>query len=435
MNKTVTLISLGCDKNRVDGERILYKFMEAGYSVSPDSKDADVIVVNTCSFIEPARKESIDAILEQIGYKKEGKKLIVTGCLAERNEAELKAAIPEIDEIVCLKDNENIVNIIDNPSLLPTPCKLPPAASGRIQTTPLHYAYLKIADGCDNYCSYCAIPFIRGGYKSEPFEKLVKEAAELAENGVKELIIIAQDVTRYGVDLYGKYRLAELLAELAALPFKKIRLMYAYPELVTAELIELIASNPKIAKYIDLPLQHIDDGILKRMNRRSDSAEIRSLLEKLRREIPDIAIRSSFIVGFPGETEEEFDRLKAFIAEGGVDYAGFFAYSREEGTAAFDFKPQISAKVKKERLKILSELEVSVIYEKHKKYLGKTLEVVYEGIDYKKGLFYGRNEYNAPDIDTKVYFSADFPLDIGEYYSVEITETAMDLKGKVKEEH
>lgn len=430
--KKIGMISLGCDKNRVDSEKVLFSLQSAGYKLVSDADEADIIIINTCAFIDSAKKESIDTILEFADVKKKGgKKLVVIGCLAERYMGELAEQIPEVDLFVGIDSYRNIAEILDDKFgrvvKAPDPSY---CGKGRVLTTPAHYAYLKIADGCDNFCTYCAIPFIRGRYRSYPMGHLRDEAAELADQGVKELILVAQDTTRYGKDLYGEYKLTELVSELVKLPFAKIRLLYAYPELIDDALIDLICGEEKLAKYLDIPLQHIDDGVLKRMNRRSDSASIYALLDKIKTRNPDIAIRSSFIVGFPGETEAEYARLKEFISAKYIDYAGFFAYSKEENTAAARMGGQVGARIKKARVNELERIQSENIVRNHEKYLGKTLSVIYEDIDYGRSCFVGRTEYNAPGIDTKVYFESDFPLDIGEYYDVNITATGFHLSGK-----
>lgn len=430
--KKVGMISLGCDKNRVDSEKVLYAFVKNGWTVVGDAAEADVILINTCAFIDSAKQESIDTILEFSKYKEGApkKKLIVLGCLAERYGKELAEAMPEVDTFVGINGYDDIVKTVESEEKLYLPKDSACYEEGRIVTTPAHYAYLKIADGCDNFCTYCAIPYIRGRYRSYPKEKLLAEAEKLAKDGVKELIIVAQDTTRYGKDLYGYYALKDLLRELMKLDFCKIRLLYAYPELIDDELIHMLATEDKLAKYVDIPLQHIDDGVLKRMNRRSRETEIRDLLKKIRLANPEIAVRSSFIVGFPAETEEEFQKLKEFIAEGAIDYAGFFKYSKEEGTVAAKMKGQVSARAKKEREKELYTLQTANIIKGHQRYADKIVPVIYEGIDYKRQLFYGRTERNAPEIDTKVFFSADFTLEIGEIYNVKITSCGFDLEGE-----
>ena len=432
-NKKIGMVSLGCDKNRVDTENVLYALTQSGYQLTQDVTDADILIVNTCAFITTAVRESIDTILELAEQKKDRDvKLVVMGCFAERYAFEVKDELPEVDAFIGVNSYKNVVEIFDKledrPIVLDkTPCGY---LSGRVQTTPAHYAYLKIADGCDNFCTYCSIPYIRGRYRSYPMEDLINEAKELSDNGVKELILVAQDTTRYGKDLYGEYKLKDLLKELVKLDFFKIRILYAYPELVDDELIEMIATEEKIAKYIDIPLQHISDSILKAMHRRNTKQEAYMLLKKLKERCPDIAIRSTFIVGFPGETEEDYKQIEELIATGLIDYAGFFAYSKEKGTLAYKMKDQIPYRTKKAREKTLSKMQSAIIENRHQKYIGKIMPVIYEGIDYNKGKFYGRPEYNAPDIDTKIYFTSDFPLEIGEIYDVKITKGGFNPIGE-----
>ena len=436
--KKVGMVSLGCDKNRVDTENVLYALTERGYQLTQNVAEADILVVNTCAFITTAVRESIDTILELAEQKNNRDvKLVVMGCFAERYAMEVKDDLPEVDAFIGVNSYANVADIFDNLDngkqivLEKNPCGY---LRGRVQTTPSHYAYLKIADGCDNFCTYCAIPYIRGRYRSYPMEDLIEEAKGLADNGVKELIIVAQDTTRYGKDLYGKYMLIELLKELVKLDFYKIRILYAYPELVSDELIDFIANEPKIAKYLDIPLQHISNNVLKAMHRRNTKEEAYELLTKLKEKCPDIAIRSTFIVGFPGETEEDYNQVKELVGAGLIDYAGFFAYSKEKGTLAYKMKNQVPYKVKKAREKELSKMQSYNIEARHNEYVGKTFEVIYEGIDYNKGKFYGRPEYNAPDIDTKVYFTSDFPLEVGEIYNVKITKGGFNPQGETVNE-
>ena len=430
------MVSLGCDKNRVDTENVLFALTERGYQLTQNVNEADILVVNTCAFITTAVRESIDTILELAEQKQNRDvKLVVMGCFAERYAEEVKDELTEVDAFIGVNSYANVADIFDRLDERPiviekTPCKY---LKGRVQTTPAHYAYLKIADGCDNFCTYCSIPYIRGRYRSYPMEELIEEAKGLAENGVKELILVAQDTTRYGKDLYGDYRLKDLLKELVKIDFYKIRILYAYPELVDDELIDLIASEDKIAKYIDIPLQHISNKILKAMHRRNTKEEAYELLRKLKERCKDIAIRSTFIVGFPGETEEDFEQIEELVSTGLIDYAGFFAYSREKGTLAYKMKDQVPYKIKKAREKVLSKMQSGIIEKRHNTYVGKTLSVIYEGIDYNKGKFYGRPEYNAPDIDTKVYFTSDFPLEVGEIYQVKITKGGFNPIGKTLE--
>lgn len=441
MNKKIATISLGCDKNRVDTEKMLYLLQQAGYELTQNSEQADILLVNTCGFIESAKKESIEAILEmaQIKNKDSNKKLVVTGCLSQRYGEQIFNELSEVDAFVGVDAEADIVNIIDSLSkgqraLITERLDNACFNQGRVITTPYYYAYLKIADGCDNCCSYCAIPKIRGRYKSQPKENILSEAKSLINNGVKEIILVAQDTTLYGVDLYGKPMLKDLMRELTELEgLWKIRLLYAYPERVDTELISMISQNPKIAKYIDIPLQHIDDYILNRMNRKSSSKSIKELLRNIKQIDEDIVVRTTFIVGFNGETKERYKQLKDFLlTTDDIDYAGFFGYSVEEGTPASKFiEGDISKREIAKRVKDLEKIWSQKIIEKHKKYQDKTIKVIYEGVDYDKQCFWGRTEFNAPDIDTKVYLKSDMPLNIGNIYDAKVTKTGFALYAKV----
>lgn len=439
MNKKIATISLGCDKNRVDTEKMLFSLEKAGYELTQDSQKADILLINTCGFIEKAKKESIETILEMADIKRSSpnKKIVVTGCLTQRYGNELFDELVEVDAFVGIDGEKEIVSIIDKlykgERLLDIERRNNCFSDGRVITTPYHYAYLKIADGCDNCCSYCAIPKIRGRYKSEKMENIISEADNLIKQGVKEIILVAQDTTLYGWDIYGKAMIKELLQELTKLDLWKVRLLYAYPERVDKELIELISNNDKIAKYIDIPLQHIDDFILKRMNRKTNSQHIKDLLKMIKEVNSDIAVRSTFIVGFNGETEERYNALKVFLENtDAIDYAGFFGYSVEEGTPASKFKESnVPKKEIAKRVKELEKLFVQKIVCNHKKHKGKEVEVIYEGIDYKKGLFFGRIQQNTPEIDTKVYLESDIPLSIGNIYKAEVIETDFNLYAKV----
>ncbi|MDR0854776.1 MAG: 30S ribosomal protein S12 methylthiotransferase RimO [Christensenellaceae bacterium] len=428
--KTVGLISLGCDKNRTDSENILFQLREAGFALVPDVQNADIVIVNTCAFIEAAKKESIDTILEFVDTKREGQTLVVVGCMAQRYGEELKKELPEVDIIAGVNSYHKIAEIIAAKKALTINAEYTPFTKGRVLTTPPHYSYLKISEGCNNNCTYCAIPKIRGKYRSEKFEDLIKEAEGLVNDGVKEIMLVAEDITRYGEDIYGKNRLYELLKELVKLPVYKYRLMYAYPDNLPDNIIELISSEEKIAKYVDIPLQHVSDSVLKRMNRKTGKESITALLDKIRTINPEIAIRSTFITGFPGETEAEFNELHDFIKSARINYAGFFAYSQEEGTFAGEMPGQLPKSVRNKRQNVLSKAQSAVIVESQSKYLGQTLPVIYEDIDYKRNLFVGRTEFNAPNIDTLVYFSSKTPLDVGNIYDVKITKTGFDLCGE-----
>lgn len=428
-------ISLGCDKNRVDTEKMLSRLVGGGHTLVGSEDEADVIIVNTCAFIDKAKEESIDEILNAVAAKNagKGKKVIVTGCLAQRYADTLKEEFPEVDAILGIADYDKILDTIkdveDGEKVLNC-ANLDRFYEGRVLTTPYHYAYLKIADGCSNHCTYCAIPSIRGKYRSEKIEDLLCEAKTLLDDGVKELILVAQDVTRYGTDFDGKSHLIELLDGLSKLDFELIRLLYLYPEMVDDTLIEYVKSNPKIAKYMDVPLQHIDDEVLKRMNRRTDEKSIRELIGKLKD--AGIAVRTTFICGFPGETQEQFEKLENFIKEVKFDYAGFFAYSREEGTPADKLGGHLDEKVKEERARKLRSIQEKIIRNHNKELVGKTIKVIYDDIDYDKQMFVGRCQSQAPDIDNVTLFSADDEVRIGEFYNVEILGAdGIDLVGKV----
>lgn len=427
-------ISLGCDKNRVDTEKMLARLLGRGHTFVDREDDADVIVVNTCAFIDSAKTESIDEILSAVEYKKKnGTKIVVTGCLPQRYKGDLKEALPEVDLFLGTGDYDMLCDYLDGLTVSESKlyCSLDKYCSKRVLTTPYHYAYLKIADGCDNHCTYCAIPSIRGKYRSEKIEDLVSEAKSLADEGVKELILVAQDVTRYGIDLYGKKSLTVLLDELSKLDFYRIRLMYLEPEMVDDELVDYVANNEKIAKYMDVPFQHIDSRLLKLMGRHTDEEYTKNLVNKIKAK--GIKIRSSFIVGFPSEGEKEFEELYDFIRDYEIDYAGFFEYSLEEGTPAEKLGGRVDDDVKAKRCESLRELQERIIMKAADGYVGKTVNVLYEDIDYDNQMFVGRADFQAPDIDNVVRFTSDTPLNVGEIYSVEITgRIGMDLLGRVK---
>jgi ribosomal protein S12 methylthiotransferase RimO len=433
----IGVVSLGCDKNRVDTETMLYKLLAAGYEITPDADAADVVIINTCAFIESSQREAVDTVLEFTAKKSERNlKVIVTGCLPERYKEELVKGFPDVDAFLGIADYDRIAEVVEGvmggKRNAIFDCKDVPTTK-RILTTMPHTAYLKIADGCDNHCTYCAIPSIRGKYRSRTIDGLIDEARELiSEYGVKELNLVAQDITRYGIDLYNEYSLLKLLDKLTALEVSWVRLLYCYPELVGDDLIKYVAENDKICKYLDIPMQHINDRILKMMNRRVTGDDIKRLVDKIRETCPDIAIRSSFIVGFPTETEEDFESLYDFIADYKLDYAGFFAYSREDGTAAARLSGQVPARVKNARRKKIAELQSGIIYNNNAKFVGTTQIVLYEGIDYDKNLFYGRTSFCAPEVDGRVNFKASDLVEIGEFYNVKITgRDGYDLEGEV----
>lgn len=435
--KTIGVISLGCDKNRVDTEKMLAVL--GSDKITQDQEEAQIIIVNSCAFLESSRKEAIETVFDVNELRKTGKleKIVLTGCMPQKFVADMFDEFKEVDVFLGTGDYEYLpeaielayqgerVNFVGKAKEF--------KEKKRVVTTPLHYAYLKIADGCDNHCTYCLIPSIRGKYRSEKEEDLVAEAQSLGD--VKELILVAQDVTRYGEDIYGENKFAELLRKLSALDnIGSIRILYCYPDKLTDELIAEIKNNDKIIKYLDIPLQHADPVVLKRMNRKGTGEGYLKLIAKLRKEIPDIAIRSTFIAGFPGETEEQFENLLEFIKEAKLTNAGFFAYSREEGTPAYRLPDQIDEKVKQSRVKKLYAAQKKVSEERNKSLVGKQIKVICDGVDYDKQSFYGRAYFSAPEIDGKAYFTYDGEIKQGEYYNVKITKAdAYDLYGAATE--
>lgn len=429
MTRKVGMISLGCPKNQVDAEMMLKKLTDAGYVLVAEAEKADVVIVNTCAFIEDSKRESIDSILEMADYKADGviKKIIVTGCLSQRYSEELVSQIPEVDGVIGIGANDDIVAACD--ALFESdekytsfpPKENMPLEGGRVLTTPEYTAYLRIADGCSNRCAYCAIPSIRGDFRSRRMEDILEEAARLCEKGVKELVVIAQDTTRYGEDIYGEYKLPELLSELKKLEkLKWIRLLYCYPDRITDELIEEIASNEKVCHYIDLPLQHASGRVLKDMNRTGDKESLLALINKIRAAVPDVVIRTTFITGFPGETEEDFEVLSEFVNEARLDKVGCFAYSREEGTPAFDFPNQVEKEIAEKRAETLMDQQFRIVQEKAEEQFGKTVDVIVEGYDPYSDSYYGRSYMDAPDIDGNIIFTSGYKIEEGEIVPVEI---------------
>lgn len=440
MSYNIGLVSLGCAKNQTDAEIMLGILAEDGFCIVDDPAGADVIVVNTCGFIESAKRESIDAILEMAEYKSgRCRLLIATGCLAERYSSEILTELPEVDAVLGTGDYDKIAEIIKEafggkkPVLCGHKDRTPEERLPRILSTPPYTAYLKIADGCDNNCTYCAIPKIRGHFRSRRIEDIVEEARTLSENGVKELILIAQDTTRYGVDLYGEYRLDALLEELVSLDkIEWIRVHYFYPEAITDNLIDVMAKYEKICSYIDMPIQHANNDILRRMARRTSKEQMTEKINKIRRKMPDSIIRTSIIVGFPGETEEEFEELCDFVCEIKFDRMGVFAYSREEDTAAAEFADQIDEAVKETRLDKLMTVQQGISLELNRAKIGKTLEVLVEGYDEESFLFYGRSRGDSIEIDGKVYFGTEEEVAEGDIVNVEILDAdEYDLTGRV----
>lgn len=440
----IGMVSLGCNKNQVDAERMLYKISKAGYKLVEDAALSDIVIVNTCGFIESAKQEAIDTILEFGKLKQEGqiKKILVTGCLAERYKEEVGELLPEADAVVGIGCNDNIIHILDRvlagerPLEFDDKLKLPMDGE-RIRTTLPFYSYLKIAEGCSNCCSYCAIPAIRGKFRSVPMETLIDEARTLAERGVRELNIIAQDTTRYGEDLYGESKLPELLEKLCEIDgLKWIRVLYCYPERITDKLLDVMAREKKIVKYIDIPIQHCDGDILRKMNRPGDEASMRAVVEKIRAKIPDMIIRTTLITGFPTETEDQFERLADFVKDMRFDRLGCFPYSQEEGTRAAEMEGQLDEDVKTRRADVIMKQQQIIMAQNNKRMIGKTIEVLTEGFDRYGECYFGRSAADAPDIDGKIFFtSPEKKLTAGSFVKVKITETLdYDLIGEIENE-
>lgn len=441
MNYKIGMISLGCPKNQVDAEHMLALMDAEGWEIVDYVDGCDAVIVNTCGFIDDAKKEAIENILDMVELKKEGviSKIIVTGCLAQRYKDEIVKEIPEVDAVIgigangdIIKTVEEVMSGVDTIENYPPQCDLP-LEGQRILTTPHYWAYLKIGEGCSNRCTYCTIPSIRGNMRSRSMENVIDEAKQLAESGVKELILIAQDTTSYGLDLYGELKLPELLNELCKIDsIEWIRLLYCYPDRITDELIETMKNQEKVVNYIDLPLQHADDKILKAMNRRGDQALIRNVISKLRAEIPDVVIRTTFIVGFPGEGEEEFETLAEFVNEIEFDRLGVFTFSPQEGTPAFDMEDQVDEDIKTRRGEVIMQDQYSIMEEKNNEKIGKTYKVVVEDYDGYSDSYTGRTYMDAPEIDGLVKFTSHKDLDIGDFVDVEIFDVEdYDLIGEV----
>lgn len=439
MSYSIGMVSLGCDKNRIDAEIMLGILKDEGYKIVSEPDDADIIIVNTCGFIEPAKQESIDFILEMAEYKNDKCKLLIaTGCLAERYNEELLYEMPEVDAIVGTGDYCKIAQVVkdclngEKPALYGNKNASCEEGLPRMITTPPYTAYIKIADGCDNNCTYCAIPMIRGKFRSRKIEDIFEEAQRLALSGVKELILVAQDTTRYGKDIYQKYSLSTLLEKLCEIKeLSWIRVHYFYTEAITDELIATMAKHDKICNYVDMPIQHINNRILKRMARRTTKEEITKTIDKLRAAMPDVTIRTSIIAGFPGETDEEFTELYNFVKETKFDRMGVFAYSPEEDTPAANFDGQIDEKTKQERLDKLMMLQQEISLKKNQKKIGSSLEVLVEGYDEDNFMFFGRSRGDCVDVDSTVYFAASDEVNFGDIVMVKILDaTEYDLTGQ-----
>lgn len=440
----ILLVSLGCDKNLVDSEMMLGMLSEKNYSFTDDENEADIVVVNTCCFIHDAKEESINTILEMAELKKEGnvKALIVAGCLGQRYYEEMQQEIPEVDAIIGTAAIDKIVETIEQvlkgkgENYLTDINAEPVHGKKRIVTTGGHFAYLKIAEGCDKHCSYCIIPKVRGNFRSIPIEVLVKEAAELAENGVKELILVAQETTLYGQDLYGKKSLAKLLHELGKINnLVWIRILYCYPEEIDEELIQAIKEEKKVCHYLDLPIQHASDDILKRMGRRTNQQELRNIISKLRKEIPDICLRTTLITGFPGETQENHQELLEFVDEMEFDRLGVFTYSQEEDTPAANMPNQIDESLKEERQSELMELQQAIAFEKAEEMIGKTVLAMVEGKIADEDAYIARTYKDAPNVDGYIFIHTEETLMTGDYVQVKVTgSNDYDLIGEINHE-
>lgn len=437
----ILFISLGCDKNLVDSEVMLGLLEKRGYSMTDDEAEADIIIVNTCCFIGDAKEESVNTILDMSEYKKQGscKALIVTGCMAQRYKKEIQEEIPEVDAILGTNSYDKILDAVDEAlaghQMLDCAdlVGLPEVDTDRILTTGGHYAYLKIAEGCNKRCTYCIIPSLRGNYRSFPMEKLVEQAQKLAEKGVKELILVAQETTLYGIDLYGKKSLHELLNRLCEIPgIYWIRILYCYPEEIYPELIETMKKQPKVCHYLDLPIQHCSDRILKRMGRRTTKADLVSIIENLRKEIPDICLRTTLITGFPGETEEEHKELLEFIDTMEFDRLGVFTYSPEEDTPAASFKNQIPEEVKLDRKDELMEMQQEVAFDLAKEMEGRELAVMVEGKVADENAYVARTYKDAPGVDGYLFINTDETLVSGDFVRVRVTGAhEYDLTGEI----
>ena len=430
MAYSVGLVNLGCPKNQVDAELMLAVLQRAGYELIGDASEADVAIVNTCGFIDAAKQESIGAILELAARKAKGRvrAIVVTGCLAERYREQILRELPEVDAVAGIGANSDIADTVaralsgGKTERFPDKAALPLCGERRL-LTPRYTAYLKIAEGCDNRCSYCAIPMIRGKYRSRAMEDILEEAETLAAGGAKELILIAQDTSRYGIDRYGKLMLPQLLRKLCRIEGPEwIRVLYAYPDSVTDELLETIASEEKIVSYLDLPLQHCSGRILRAMRRAGDRGSLDALMKKIRAAVPGIVLRTTLIAGFPGETEEDFDELCSFVRENRFERLGCFAYSQEEGTAAAELPDQLEEDEKRRRAELISELQMNIMQEQGEAKVGSDLCVLTEGFDREAGLFFGRSAADAPDIDGKVWFSARKRPEPGDFVSVRVTD-------------
>lgn len=437
--KTIGMISLGCPKNQVDAELMLDKLARAGFAISGDIEGCDAVIVNTCGFIEAAKVEAIENILDMAEYKKSGdiQKLIVTGCLSERYQYDIRKEMPEVDAVVGIGENANIVQIVDEVlggDLVEAFAdkELLPLTGGRILTTPDYWAYLKIGDGCSNNCAFCAIPEIRGKFRSRSIEDIVDEAKTLAAQGVKEVVLISQDTSLYGRDLYKENKLPELLTAISEVGgIEWIRFLYCYPERIGDELLDVMATNPKVCHYLDIPLQHADKSVLRGMHRPGDRETFENLIKKIREKVPDMVIRTTVMTGFPGETDEQFEELAEFVKAMKFDNLGCFAFSPEEGTVAAEREDQIDEEVKVHRQDLIMQLQHDIVLENNKKFLGKTLKVLVDGYNSYDDSYVGRFYGQVPDIDGTVLFTSPRELTPGEFVDVTVLGfDEYDLTGK-----
>lgn len=423
----IALVSLGCSKNLVDSEMILGILARRGYSIVVDETEADLIIVNTCAFINDAKEESINTIINLAELKEDScKALVVTGCLANRYEKEIKAELPEVDAVISINDYDSLVDFIDDVSsqsgFKPISDCRNILAGDRLRSTAPHTAYVKISEGCNNRCTYCVIPYIRGNYVSRPIEEIEEEVKALADSGVKEIIVIAQDTTYYGRDIYGKPSLEVLLKKLSDIEgIEWIRCLYMYPEEMTEELVDFIANNDKICKYLDIPIQHISDSVLKAMARRGNKKDIYDLISKIREKVKGVTLRTTLIVGFPGETDEDFEELKEFIKFAKFDKLGVFTYSKEEGTKAAEMKNQIPEKIKKQRYKDIMELQQQVSLDNNQTLVGENVKVLVEGI-MPDGMYFGRTYKDAPDVDGYAFVESDENLPLGDFVEATVVK-------------
>lgn len=426
----VGMVSLGCSKNQVDAERLLALLPKGEFAVCPDPGQCQVVIVNTCGFIEDAKQESIDTILEFAALKERGdlRCLVVTGCLAQRYQKEIHRELPEVDGVFGIGANGDIASCVKEMlekgflERFPEKSAMPLCGARRL-STPGFTAYLKIAEGCDNRCTYCAIPLIRGGYRSRPMESIEEEARALVAGGVKELVLIAQDTTRYGLDLYGEYSLSKLLARLCPIEgLRWLRVLYCYPDSITDGLLETMAREEKIVPYMDIPLQHASGKVLSAMNRRGDRESLTALMKRIREKVPGVVLRTTLITGFPGETEEDFEELAGFVKDVGFERLGCFPYSQEEGTPAAGLPGQLEEEVKERRAALITESQLTIMEEKGRALIGKTLTVLTEGFEEESGYWFGRSYMDAPDVDGRVYFTAEEDPLPGDFVEVRIQD-------------